>query len=69
MFLLNVLLDLTDEINVFCRTLATQNTSPSLYSILTYQIKFPPAHPGYSIFNFPPLIPSLPPGLFQPPFS
>ena len=25
-------------------SLATQNTSDSLYSILTYQIKFPPPH-------------------------
>ena len=53
MFLLNVLLDLTDELDVFCRSFATQNTSASLYSILTYQIKFPPPHLGYLTFNFP----------------
>ena len=34
--------DLTDELDVFCRSFATQNTS-----ILMYQIKFPPPHPGY----------------------
>ena len=42
--------------------IATQNTSASLYSILTNQIKFPPPHPGYSVFkNFP----TPPPRLFQ----
>ena len=46
MFLLNVLFDLTDELDVFCRLYASQNTSTSLYSILTYQIKFPPSHSG-----------------------
>ena len=35
MFLLNVLLDFTDELDVFCRSFATQNTSASFYSILT----------------------------------
>ena len=47
-----VLLDLTDELDVFCPSFVTQNSSASLYSILTYQIIFPPPHPGYSIFNF-----------------
>ena len=53
MFLLNVLLDPNDELDVVCRSFATQNTSASFYSISTYQIKFPPPHPGYSVFNFP----------------
>ena len=43
MFLLNVLLDLTDELDVFCWSFAIQNTSVSLYSILTY----PTPNPGY----------------------
>ena len=47
MFLLNVLIDLTAELDVFCRSFATQNTSASFYSILMYQIKFPPPHRGY----------------------
>ena len=47
MFLLNVLLDLTDELDVFCRSFAIQNTSASLYSIWTYQIKLSPPHCGY----------------------
>ena len=47
MFLLNVLLDLTDELDVLCQSFAAQNTSASLCSILTNQIKFPPAHLGY----------------------
>ena len=47
MFLLNVLVDFTDELDVFCQSFATQNTSASLYSILTYQIKFPLPQPGY----------------------
>ena len=47
MFLLNVLLDLTDELDVFCQSFAIQITSASLYSILAYQIKFPPPNPGY----------------------
>ena len=47
MFLLNVLLDLTDERDVFSQSFATQNNSASLYSILTHQIRFPPPHPGY----------------------
>ena len=53
MFLLNVLLDLNDELDVVCRSFATQNTSASFYSISTYQIKFYLPHPGYPIFNFP----------------
>ena len=40
MFLLNVLLDLTDELNEFCRSFAIQNTFASLFSILAYQINF-----------------------------
>ena len=32
-------------------TFAAQNSSTSLYSIFTYQIKLPPPHPGYQIFN------------------
>ena len=40
MFLLNVLLDLIDELNEFCRSFAIQNTLASLYSILAYQINF-----------------------------
>ena len=40
MFLLNVLLDLTDELNEFCRSFAIKNTLASLYSILAYQINF-----------------------------
>ena len=32
--------------------IATQNTSASLYSILTYPIKFPPPHPGYYPLTF-----------------
>ena len=44
MFLLNVLLDLADELDVLCRSFGTQNTSASLYSILTYQIKFHSPH-------------------------
>ena len=44
MFSLNVLLYLTD---VSCRSFAIQNISASLYSILTYQIKFPPPNPDY----------------------
>ena len=47
MFLLNVLLDLTDELDVLCQSFAAQNTLGSLCSILTNQIKFPLAHPGY----------------------
>ena len=50
LFLLNMLIDLTDELNVLCRSLAT---SASLYSILTNQIKFPPPQLGYQIFSFP----------------
>ena len=59
MFLWNVLLDLTEELDVFCRSVATQNSSGSLYSILTYQIKFPPPRPGYNIFNFSTPLPPL----------
>ena len=47
-----------------CWSFVTQNTSASLYSISMYQIKFPPPHLGYYIFNF--LLPL--PRLFQPPF-
>ena len=36
MFLLNVLLDLTDALDVLCRSFATQNSSASLNSTLTY---------------------------------
>ena len=36
---------------MFCRTFAAQNSSASLYSIFTYQIKLPPPQPGYQIFN------------------
>ena len=53
MFLLNVLFDLNDELDVVCQSFATQNTSASFYSISTYQIKFYLPHPGYPIFNFP----------------
>ena len=62
MFLRNVLLDLTDQLDVFCQSFATQNTSTSLYSILTYQIKFPPPPPRLITFQF-----STYPHLFQPP--
>ena len=58
MFLLNALLDLTPELDVFCRSFATQNTSVSLHSYLTYQINFPPPYPGNYIFN-PPCHPSF----------
>ena len=47
--LLNVLLDLTEKLDVLCRSFATQNISASLYSILTYQINF--LHPTPTI-NF-----------------
>ena len=68
MFLLNVLLDLTNKLDVFSRSFATQNTSTFLYSILTYQIKFlPPLHPTLaSNFLTPPtpfIITHLPPVL------
>ena len=33
MFLLNVLVDLTDKLDVFCPSFATQNTPTTLYSI------------------------------------
>ena len=46
-FLLNVLLDLTDKLDVFCESFVTQNTSASLYSISTYQINLPQPHPDY----------------------
>ena len=52
MFLLDVLLDLTDELDVFCSSFATQNTQDSLYSILTYQIIFPPPSPRLLSFQF-----------------
>ena len=45
MYLLNVLRDVTDKLDVICRSFAIQITSASLYSILTYQIKFPPPYP------------------------
>ena len=61
MFLFNFLLDLTDELDMFCRTFAAQNTSAFLYSTRTYQTEFPPPHPGYEI---PPPFPHL----FQPSF-
>ena len=38
---------LIDKLDVFCRSFATQDTSASFYSILTYQMKFPLPHPGY----------------------
>ena len=50
--LLNVLPDLTDEFDLFCRSFAIQNTSASLYSILTYQMKFPLPHPQLLNFQF-----------------
>ena len=60
MFLLNLLLDLTDELDMFCRSFAAQNTTAFLYSTLTYQKKFPPPHPGYEISPLPLLFqPSL----------
>ena len=62
MFLLNVLLDLTDELDVFCQSFAIQITSASLYSILAYQIKYllhPTPDIKFSIFQPPP--PLLPP--------
>ena len=31
---------LIDKLDVFCRSFATQDTSASFYSILTYQMKF-----------------------------
>ena len=40
---IEVLLDLTDELDVFCRSFAIQNASASLYFILTY----PTTNPGY----------------------
>ena len=63
MFLLNVLFDLTYELDVFCLAFAIQNTPDSLYSNLTYQIKFPPPHPSNQSFSSPHL---PPPCLFQP---
>ena len=44
---IEVLRDITDERHAFCRSLATQNTSASWYSILMYQIKFPTPNTGY----------------------
>ena len=66
LLLLNMLIDLTDELDVLCRSLATLSTSASLYSILTNQIKFPPPQPGYQVFNFP-TTPSPQPPLPPPP--
>ena len=63
--LLNVLLDLTDELDALCRSFTNENTSASLHSILTYQIKFLPPHPRYYIFNFP--TPPSPHLFFKPP--
>ena len=57
MFLLNVLFDLTYELDVFCLAFAIQNTPDSLYSNLTYQIKFPPPHPSNQSFSSPHLPP------------
>ena len=45
--LLNVLLERTDELDVFYRLFATQNTSASLYFILKYQKHF--LHPTPAI--------------------
>ena len=55
MFLLNVCLILLMNLMcfAFCPSFATHNTPASLSSILMYQIRFPPPHPDYSIFNFP----------------
>ena len=62
MFLLNMLLDLTDGLHVFSQSFATESTSASLHFILIYQIKFPPPHPGYQIYSFClPLFIALPP--------
>ena len=62
--LLNVLLDLTEKLDVLCRSFATQNISASLYSILTYQINFLQPTPTikFSIFQ------RQPPVYFNPPF-
>ena len=48
MFLLNVLHDLTDELDVFADylQLKTLQLLCILYSILMYQIKFPPLYPA-----------------------
>ena len=67
MFLLNVWLDITDELNVFYRSFATLNTSASLDSILTYQIKFLPPHPQLLNFQFSNPSP-LPPPFISTPF-
>ena len=67
-FLLNVLLDFTGELDVFCWLFAIQSTSASLYSILKYQIKFLLPHPYYQISIFPtphPLFIQHPPPLFR----
>ena len=69
MFLLNVLFDLTYELDVFCLAFAIQNTPDSLYSNLTYQIKFPPPHPSNQSFSspHPPPPPPPPPSKFPSP--
>ena len=65
MFLLNVLLGLTDEFDEFCRSFATQNTSASIYYILRYLIKFllPTRAINFSFFIPPPTSP--PPSSFM----
>ena len=45
-------IDHAGELDVFCRSFAIQNTSASLYSILIYQIKFPPPKPLLLNFQF-----------------
>ena len=45
---------LTAELDVFCRSFATQDNSAPFYSILMYQIKFPPPHLSYEIFHHSP---------------
>ena len=47
MFLLNMLLDVTDEFDVFRRSFVTQNTSTFLYTVLTYETRFRPHHLRY----------------------
>ena len=52
LFLLNVLLDPTDELDVFCRSFAIQNTSASLYSIFNVSNKISSTQPGLLNFQF-----------------
>ena len=48
LFLLNVLLDLTDELDVFWRSFAASSKHFSFFVFyLAYQINFPLPHPGY----------------------